>query len=317
MIYHDLLLTWCSEVEAGTLIDFREVHDWLFADMAMAQRPKPNTTIGLMSTLGYLEVDWSRGGWAVAPPVLTLLPESGAICLLTGARSRALIDAVAEVEGNDELSDIAPPTRHSQAHGPTAILFPIDSGAALEQLARRLGVRYELCASQRLAAIIPSVDSMLGQCRRSAAPVGFEVKRFDHTRYRWLEADSDSNYGLYKYEAWGPPQYRWRADGHIPLDIDLATGAFAEMRRLNQHVLTFRQLGNSGELLVPLGIPLPTLHARTAALCSGLVPQLVQRRNEPWQLKYVNVPRDIAGRIALSLGQVLATPMLQGGQVNA
>jgi hypothetical protein len=116
--YYDLLLTWCSEVEKGTLTEFREVHNWLFADMPMDKRPKPNLTIGQMSTLGYVEVDWIQGEWAVAPPVLTLLPESGAVCLLTGARTRALTDAVAEVESNDNLSDIAPPTDMNRLTGP-------------------------------------------------------------------------------------------------------------------------------------------------------------------------------------------------------
>lgn len=302
-----MLLTWCSEVEKGTLVEFREVHDWLFNDIPMARRPKPNLTIGQMSTLGYLEVDWIQGDWAVAPPVLTLLPESGAVCLLTGARTRALIDAVADVETDDELSDIAPPTRHAQADGPTAILFPVDSGEALIKLADRLGVGYEFYASQRLAAILPSLDAMLSQCKHSVAPVGFEVKHFDTTRYRWVDVESDSKAGLYKYEAWGPPLYRLRLDHTPPIDVDLATGAFAEMRRLGQPILEFRQVSNSGELFVPLGIPLPTLHARTAALCSGLVPQMVQRRLAPWQLKYVNVPRNIADRIAQSLGQVLTS----------
>jgi hypothetical protein len=199
-------------------------------------------------------------------------------------------------------------TRHSQSDGPTAILFPVDSGEALEQLADRLGVGYEFYVSQRLAAVLPSLDAMLSQCKRSAAPVGFEVRLFDPARYRWLDIESDSKPGLYKYEAWGPPLYRLRIDHTLPVDADLATGAFAEVRRLGQHVLTFRQVGNSGELLVPLGMPLPALHARTAALCSGLVPQLVQRRLEPWQLKYVNVPRTIADRIAQTLGQVLTFP---------
>jgi hypothetical protein len=192
----------------------------------------------------------------------------------------------------------------------------VDSGEALEQLANRLGVKYEFYVSQRLAAILPSLEAMLSQCKRSAAPVGFEVRQFDPVRYRWLDVQSDNRPGLYKYEAWGPPLYRLRTDHTIPFDVDLATGVFADVRRLAQNILTFRQVGNSGELLVPLGVPLPPLHARTAALCSGLLPQLVQRRNEPWQLKYMNVPRGIADRIAQSLGQVLtfgAEPLQKRG----
>jgi hypothetical protein len=158
---------------------------------------------------------------------------------------------------------------------------------------------------------------MLSLSKRSASPVGFEARQFDSVRYGWLDVESDSKPGLYKYEAWGPPLYRWRIDHAYPFDVDLATAAFAEMRRLGQNILTFRQRGTSGEFFVPLRIPLPALHARTAALCSGLVPQLVQRRQGPWQLKYVNVPRAIADRIAHTLGQVLViAPEADGARAH-
>lgn len=305
MTRHDFLLTWCSELRVGDLTEFRVAHDWLLADVPEIGRPKPNTSISSMSTLGYLEVDWTKGEWSVAPPVLTLLPQSGAVCLLTGARTQPLLDAIEAVESDDSLSEIAPPTRHPQSGAPTAYLFPVDSSDALEKLATRLGVKYEYCVSERLAALLPSIDGFLEGCPRSASPRGFEVKRFNPTLFRWFETPSDGTPGLYQYEAWGPPQYRWRVDDAVPTHVDLATGVFAELRRVGQSGLGFRERGNSGELAVPLGVPLPALHARTAGLCSGLAPRLVRPESGLLYLVYANVPRAIADRIAQSLGQLL------------
>jgi len=99
---------------------------------------------------------------------------------------------------------------------------------------------------------------------------------------------------------YGTPQFRYTPDGERYSDVDLSTGRYAELHRLERDVLIYLQEAINGVLLVPARADLPALHARSAILCSGLLPEFDRMSAS---LKYKNVPLIIASRIAESLEQ--------------
>jgi hypothetical protein len=129
---------------------------------------------------------------------------------------------------------------------------------------------------------------------------GYGVTRFGVDDLNWADVESDRSPGLYCYDAYGRPAYRLIVDSDQVYDVDLATGVWAALSRWGENRVRYREDAVNGTLVVPLGAPLPTLQARTAALCSGLAPSRASGG-----LWYRNVPNTIARRIARSLDQSL------------
>jgi hypothetical protein len=294
---NDLLLEWASERGSGSWQQFRDAQEWILnAESGDSWRPTPGFSARLLSTLGHIEVDWRGAKWAVAPPLLTLLPAAGAHALLTGARTRALMERLREV--SDVPSLYVSPLRQRMA--PTALLIACEDETNIEALAGALGIDYEYSVSERLSHLLPELDSYLGLAVSMPAASGYGVTRLDVGDLSWIDVESDRSPGLYCYDAYGRPIYRLVVGSEEIYDVDLAMGVWAALSRWGENRLRYREDVVNGTLVVPLGAPLPTLHARTAALCSGLAPSRVG--GELW---YRNVPYATAGRIARSLDQTL------------
>ena len=101
-------------------------------------------------------------------------------------------------------------------------------------------------------------------------------------------------FGRHEYRYIGP------TGGTHRMDQDLSV--YALLRDHGRAVLRWEGDSVNGTLAVLQGAALPQLHARVAALCTGLAPSF-DARDRCW--RYLNVPLDIAERIARSLGQVL------------
>jgi hypothetical protein len=247
--------------------------------------------------LGHLEVDWKDGVWAAAPPVLTLLPRAGAHAIVTGARTRALssaLEGAADSEGEFFCE------RHTQEWGPDAQFVAGPDETSLEALAETLGIIYEPCISDRLAQLLPSLDSFIALSRSTPAARGYGVRRL-HVRTLYFDTtDDDSGPGLYEYGVNRRRVYRWQDGSGAVYALDLPTAIYAELRREGRNELRYTRDNINGTLTVPFRAQLPALQARTAALCCGLMPSLTGSR---WH--YPNVPRETARRIAESLGQAL------------
>jgi hypothetical protein len=294
---YELLLQWTSERGAGTWPQFRDAHDWLFnSGQQEGKQTKATTTIHGLSVLGHLEIDWDSGEWAVAPATLTILPNAGAHAVLCGARTRALLNAFTTATSASDLYSEA----HPQEWGPNAIFVAAKDEDAVESLARRLGVTYELCVSERLAALLPPLDSYLELCRSTPAARGYGVERFDPRLLTFRRADTETGPGLYRYDLWGRPEFRFIADDGVYYKLDWALGVHAELRRCGKREIRYIPESVNGTLTVPFRAQLPALHARTAVLCSGLMPKL-----DNWKWHYPNVPLETATAIAHALGQEL------------
>jgi hypothetical protein len=187
-----------------------------------------------------------------------------------------------------------------QRLAPTALLIACEDETNIEALADALGIGYEYSVSERLSQLLPELDSYLGLASSMPAANGYGVTRFGVDDLNWADVESDRSPGLYCYDAYGRPAYRLIVDSDQVYDVDLATGVWAALSRWGENRVRYREDAVNGTLVVPLGAPLPTLQARTAALCSGLAPSRASGG-----LWYRNVPNTIARRIARSLDQSL------------
>jgi hypothetical protein len=232
--------------------------------------------------------------------VLTILPSAGAHALLTGGRTRTLLDRLAETL--DRRSDLYGLPPIEQPFAPSALLIASEDERSVKSLAEEIGASFSHSVASQLAAILPSIDSYLGLARSTPAPKDYGVQLLDPVELAWADVEDDTEPGFYRYQA--PAGFNFRlldAEGNT-FDLDLAIGVYAALVLSGQRsrVRWFRSSLN-GELEVPLRAPLPTLHARAATLCSGLAPQQRGR-----SLVFVNVPESIARAISGSLGQDLS-----------
>ncbi|HEU5252056.1 MAG TPA: hypothetical protein VFU16_01855 [Solirubrobacterales bacterium] len=295
----DLLLEWASERGFGSWAQFREAYAWLERESEMAPWETASLVARQMSALGHIEVDWRRRSWAAAPPVLTLLPSAGAHALLTGGRTRELCDRLAmALADRDDLYGLDPV---EQPLAPSAILIACEDERAMRKLASALGIESAYSVSSQLAEILPPLRAYLDLAGSTPAPRGYGVQALDLADLSWRDVEEDREPGLYRYQA--PDGRRFRlveATGSV-FDVDLAIGAFAALAIAGEtgRLKWFRASLN-GELQVPLRTPLPTLHARALALCSGFAPERHGR-----SLVYLNVPEKVARAVAGSLAQDL------------
>lgn len=302
---YDLLLEWVSEQGSGSLLSFRQAHDWLLtSEEGNDHAITANRTAATMAVLAHMEIDWVRSRWSAAPPVLTILPFAGGRSLLTGARTRALVYALDEETAETATMSVmwAP---YSQRRGPSAIYLVSESETDIEQLAARLGIRYEFSVADRLSRLLPSLTTNAKTSPGGPLARGFQVDKLQIDTFEWITVESVETPGLYRYNLYGRPDFRYLDLGGRSIAADLATGTYLELSRTGRKVLAFREDAVNGTLIVPMGAPLPTLHARAAALCSGLAPTFDP---DTRSMQYQNVPPSIAERIASSLNQ---TPLLR------
>jgi hypothetical protein len=304
---HELLLEWVSEHGSGTWEQFRKVNEWLFPSTGLGRTTKPGATANALSILGHLEVDWDAGEWAVAPPVLTVLPFAGAHATLVGCRTRHLKKRLEEYT---EAHSYVYVEVHPQLEAPDAIFVATDEERHAQDMASYLEMHYDFSVADRLCGMLPTFDSYLSVTTHSVPTRGFGVKRFDGMALQWNESTTDSLPGLYKYEAYGRPEYRFVQSAPTFLAVDLPLGVYAELRRIGRRVLVFEEEELNGTLVVPARAPMPWLPARCAAMCSGLEPSL---ERTTWTRRYVNVPRPTAERIAKSLAQELVVKETRSG----
>lgn len=294
MTSEELLLQWISERGSGTWTAWKEAFRWA---TPASRSFGPSLALRTLSTLGHVEIDWEAGRWTAAPSVLTLLPDAGGHGLLTGARTGALRERLErELDHPDVDANFAP-----QADAPDACIVAAGSETALHELAEWLEVPYEHSLGRRLAVLLPDLDAMLvGRESKPGVP-DLGVESFDVESGRWHPVENDARPGLYRYERGWRQELRWMDNGGQPHNVDKALGTWCELRRLGRSgEIKWYVESVHGELGVPLRFPAPALHARAAAMCSGLAPT---RRGR--MLMYRNVPEDVARTVARNLTQEL------------
>ena len=293
------MLDWVSESGTGSWDAFKETHGWMQRAGLWNLRAGPSWTARTLATLGHLEVDWLNRRWAVAPTVLTILPDAGAHALICGSRTRYFRSRLVHVaEGHQDIWLHECP----QPSGPQAWFIQIASEEVAQSLADELEIRFDYSIASRIAHNLPSLDSYLSIAAALPAPSHEEAEQFDVGQLRWQPALRTDIPGAYKYKVYGRPEYRYISTAGAIYRLDQDLSVYAALRDVARSVLRWEPDTVNGTLVVEQGAALPLLHARVAAMCTGLVPKYdVQEHCH----RYVNVPASLAEMIATSLGQEL------------
>lgn len=301
----DLLLKWMSETGSGTVSDFRSRAAWLARTENM-NLPDYSTGRWLrnLSSLGHCEVDWQRGIWAVAPSAIARLPLADGLAVLVGSRRRRLLRAIRQADIYIERA--APHGSELEIPAPTTILIPFEDACELESYASTIGALYVGCAAAEIASLLPSNEPSA-----LTAPPAYNstVERLIAISPKnWTSVSARTAHpleGLYREQINGRWRYALRRSEEW-YSCDLSSGIFAELARRGERVVRWRPehvtRSHIGPVSIDSAAPVPPLHARALALCSGFPPRFDAAAGTA---VYDNVPHEIAARVSSSLGQQL------------
>jgi hypothetical protein len=305
----DLLLRWVSELGAGALPDINQGMWWLAGARCPDAEPgAPGRWLRDAVSLAYLDIDWHNRRWCAAPPVLTRLPQARGLAVLTGSRTAALEKRIELTMQEAPLEVFRMPSARPvrDIPLPVSLLVQFDNEAELRDWAGELGVTYTSCFALQGAALLPSLTLDVP----AAAPeFGQPLEHYDLDRraYQWIRRPQGD--GLYRIKQGDGKRVcqvlrdgEWYETGH-------EEGVYSVLGQQRPDADVLRWLPDpqpgcelTGALHVDWGYPLPDLHRRVAVLCSGLAPRINENAEN---LAYDNVPRDVAEKIADSLGQHL------------
>jgi hypothetical protein len=319
---HDWILQWVSEKGSGTLAEFKDAWDWLQRlndeNWHRDGATKAWIEVADLAALGHLEISWEgQKEWAVAPPVLTMLPNSGCRALLAGARNLELVDPdaldagtsearlnTAMREGPLEVFAESIAQYRGAGKGPLAIVVAADTPESVKHLADECGIGFSYSVCDEIASMFPDLSRYADRWEPRAMPQGHSIEMFDVDTVRWI--------ACYETEDFEPGLYAVKMSWDIihilqtaPEMSVHATREHAVYRRMSwdkRNVLDFSK--KDSELWVPIQAPLPPLQARAATLASGMLPRY-EKRHDMHGVVYVNIARQLANRIAGSLEQTL------------
>lgn len=319
---HDWLLQWVSERGSGTLADFKDAWDWLqkqrSEDWHRDGANKAWIEISDLAALGHLEISWEgKKEWSVAPPVLTMLPNSGCRALLAGARNLSLVDPVTLESGAgdsllnrvvnagklDIYAQCLPQYRGSEK-GPSAIVIAADSPETVRTLADECGIGFSYSICDELSSMFPNLARYVDLWKRRQMPIGHSIEVFDVDRVRWIPCSETqaSEPGLYAVKLSWDVVRILQTSTETSVHATREHAIYERMRWDDRNVLDYSPFDD--ELWVPTQAPLPPLQARAATLASGMLPRY-ERRHDMHGVVYVNVSDHLADRIAKSLEQEL------------
>lgn len=162
--------------------------------------------------------------------------------------------------------------------------------------------------SWQILCFAPSVSDYVRQCSFLSlleSEVSYEDFDFQSLQFSKSVSRSDEHYRLTTYYAeYGRPRhYLWRQGRCAVVDRDW--GRYVVLSDRKKNILTYDQV--SSTLLVPILAPLPRLHSRSMALCSGIAPDVIslESKNGLLVYQYRDVPELFAEMLARKLDQKL------------
>ncbi|MFF9213242.1 MULTISPECIES: hypothetical protein [unclassified Streptomyces] len=304
----NLLLRWASERGGGKVTELRAgVLRTARSRGIPVREGADGRWLRDVSALGHLDVDWRRGLWSAAPPVLTRVPFSDGLALIAGRRTASFDQAVDAAA--DEWAEVLW-VENEAAEGdipvPDTLYLQYDAAEDLPRDAQRLECAYVPCAALQAVSVLPGLAA-----GPAAAPPGtgniHTVERYNLETGRFEPARSYSEEGLYRWRSADFARLVQVRRGSQFLSTEYECGVFLEHERLGSSVMRWQPEKGTGRkrvgrLAVDWGAPLPPLHARAAVLCSGLQPRFHKLAET---VRYDNVPFAAAERLAKSLHQKL------------
>ena len=290
----DELLRWVSETGSGTWERLRDAAAHVCRKHELRWRPW--YLANDISAFGHMDIDWDSRAWSVALPTLNLVPGLGLFVVLTGSRPHYVDKRFEQATDSQQVFPLDIPHTHS----PRTKLAKCASVKVAETVAERLESQLVIDPAHGLVASMRRVDE---SPMAKAAPVPVEeAMKFDAAHVEWSQVEREEP-GLYRIDLHGRAVHRRLDEYGKWWSIDLAVGQFLELHTSGKRVLRWARSSDlqPSALEVRQGITLPILAERALRVSSGLPPS---RRADGWK-RYVNIPRELAERIADRLLQDL------------
>jgi hypothetical protein len=317
-----------SSSESLSLKNFRRVFDRLYVTDAVAMgfeldavRTHRNTTIRNLVALAICDfVNGEPSQVRACTPHLALIPSASLpAAILAGARTPAILARVKSiVRANPDGATLEVTQQRASPLLPSRVRVLATSVDVLRTIADMVHLSLAVpCPAETLAGFAVDLDAYIGSLawRRHQSEPNWHRRDFDvlNLRFSSLRKSDDS----WRLSEFVHPSLNHRR-AHILIDgpreatASRDWGRYVVLSKAGRHVLRYD--ANSAAFMVPIGVPLPSIFARTLAICSGFAPTQVDIAGAGGFEAFVRVPLSIARTVARKLNQdLIATDFLPRG----
>ncbi len=300
----DLILEWCSLKGTGTRGSFEQACRSVLGGSA-----RPSQLLHELALSGHVEVDWvDSGRWWVAPTVLSFVEGSGGNAVLLGARSPETMSVLKRLDAAGDIRALTVVLQGDRS--PTAIFVGVSSITELAAAGRAIGATAKTTVRLEYKDALVSLETAVAAGVSEYTSSGIQAKRLNPASLRFEPCEV-------RFGHWAPGCYEQMSYGlRRYLYVDDQGGLHNVDRWIAVHAEINRAMGSSGGAPNPLSwspeslslycdarAQLPTMWARAAVMCTGLLPI---RHVDGADGHYVDEYRGVLGatynRIRLTLG---------------
>jgi hypothetical protein len=300
----DLILEWCSLKGGGGRHSFEAACRSVLGPLA-----RPSQLLHELELSGHIEVDWVHSGhWWVAPPVLGFVEGAGGNAVLLGARSPKTMSLLNRLQ---EVGDIRALTLVPQGPAsPTAVFVGVSSIAALAAAGRAIGAEPKTTVRLEYKDALVPLEAAVAAGTSEYTSSGIQAKRLNVATLRFEPCEVRFGKwmpGCYEQMSYGLRRYLYVDDEGGLHNVDRWIAVHAEINRAKGQVIgapnPLSWSLESQSLFCDARAQLPTMWARAAVMCTGLLPI---RHVDSADGHYVDEYRGVLGttynRIRLTLG---------------
>ena len=272
--------------------------------------------IRFLDSLGYCEFDFKSRRVFMCPPSLVRLPGAGLPkVLIVGARIPKLVHALKEAVRREDgrALFLSLPVRPMGVEIPPLICIEADSKETLKRISNSCGIKCDVdsSAAWQLCNLSDSIDDVRGKLtfmnRNWSAQ---SLKEFDVEKLRFVTAMEKHEHCL--TDTVHPitnQHHHWLWEESEAAEIGRDWGRYLALAYQGKRVTLYDH--RHQQFAVPALVPLPSLLARAASLCTGIPPSIARTRAEgivdippkyPLTI-YSGVTPDIASLVARKLKQ--------------
>jgi hypothetical protein len=308
-----------SSAESVSLLGFRRVFDRLYVTDAVplgfdldAVRSHRNATIRALVALATCDfVYGDHGSVRACTPHLALTPSASLpSAILVGARTPAILARVKSVvRANPDLASLAITEQPASPLLPSRVRVMAVSLEVLWTIADRIRVSLAVPSpAETLAGFSVDLSSYVAslQWRDHGSEPNWHRRDFDPDGLRFGSPRGTD--GALRLSEYLHPSLEHRRE-HVLIDANRAAmvnrdwGRYVVLANTGRHVLRYD--ANVSMFMVPTGIPLPSIFARTLTLCSGYAPVQANIAGAGRFDAFSRVPPSIASTVASRLNQDL------------
>lgn len=296
----DQLVEWCSVLGSGTRPQFESACDGL-----IGPDDPTSQVLSRLELMGYIDVDWERSGrWSVTPTALALVEGSGGHAVLSGGRTagtwrvlksmchEGVVVALKAVQGDPAY--------------PSSWFVGVRTGGDLRAVAKALNAAVSDSAASSQLGYYAGLAEILAESTTRFVPSGFQAKRFDPLRLRFVDVDVSRDAwpaGCFEQRSRGRNRYLFVDDAGTRHVLDRWVAIHSELHRTRSvgiAVPPVLEWDSATERMANLAAArLPIQWARTAVLCTGLAPW--RSTSGPWTDIYDGVKATVFNRICDAL----------------